>query len=254
MAKESFDRFYSDIYGTRWPFLRASLCLPTHPVEYHEGLLQPYHLDEGSIIAAKTLPVADADEVLDMCAAPGGKSLVLATRMKESSLMVSNDRSSQRRGRLRKVLDEHLPEQMRNRIKVTSHDATKWGIHEQQRYDAVLLDAPCSSERHVLQDAKALSQWSPSRSKRLAIQQFAMLAAALEAVRIGGHILYSTCSISPLENEQVIGKLYKKREERFEEVSVFEPLSEQLEHGFIIMPDTAAGRGPLYFCLLRRIS
>jgi 16S rRNA C967 or C1407 C5-methylase (RsmB/RsmF family) len=81
-----------------------------------------------------------------------------------------------------------------------------------------------------------------------------MLAAALEAVRIGGHILYSTCSISPLENEQVIGKLYKKREERFEEVSVFEPLSEQLEHGFIIMPDTAAGRGPLYFCLLRRIS
>jgi len=137
-------------------------------------------------------------------------------------------------------------------VTVTGHDATRWGLHEQSTYDAVLLDAPCSSERHVLQDAKALSQWSSARTKRLAVQQFAMVAAALEAVRPGGHILYSTCSISPSENEAVIEKLEKKRAGRYEEIAVDAPYAQALGHGKIILPDTANGRGPLYFCLLRK--
>lgn len=191
--------------------------------------------------------------MLDMCAAPGGKSLVLATGLVTSGLLVSNDRSSQRRFRLRRVLDQHLPEDIRCRVTITSHDATKWGLYEQNRYDALLLDAPCSSERHVIQDRKALDQWSPSRTKHLAVQQFAMLAAALEATKIGGYILYSTCSISSKENEEIIQKLDKKRNGRFEEIPVQNPFAENLSHGSIILPDTAEGRGPLYSCLLRRI-
>ena len=217
-------------------------------------LFRSYYLDEASVIAASLLPVESGDTVLDMCAAPGGKSLVLASKLAGSGTLVCNDRSSQRRARLKRVLDEHLLPAMRATASITSHDATKWGLYEQETYDAILLDAPCSSERHVLQDPKALAQWSPSRTKHLAVQQFAMLAAALEAVRPKGYILYSTCSISPGENELVVSKLAKKRSGRYEEVPLDAPHAEQCEHGSIILPDTAHGRGPLYFCLLRRTS
>lgn len=248
----SFDEFYTSLYEDRWPDLREALSQPGTPIEFSDGLVRPYYLDEGSLLAVGQLPISDGDTVLDMCAAPGGKSLVLATHLPHTGSLVSNDRSSQRRIRLRRVLDDHLPHSIRERVSVTSHDATRWGLYEQEVYDSVLLDAPCSSERHVLQDPKALAQWSPARTKHLAIQQFAMLAAALEAVKIGGSILYSTCSISPHENEAIIAKLEKKRQGRFEEILIDLPIAERLSHGYIIMPDCAEGRGPLYFCLLRR--
>jgi 16S rRNA C967 or C1407 C5-methylase (RsmB/RsmF family) len=250
----NFEQLYSSLYGNRWEKLREALLLPTEPIAYDTELLTPYFMDEASIISASALPVTAGDMVLDMCAAPGGKSLILAPKVSDSGLLICNDRSSARRGRLHKVLKAHLPEQIMNHIRVTSHDATKWGLYEKNMYNAILLDAPCSSERHVLQDPSALAIWSPSRTKHLAIQQFAMLASALEAVQVGGFILYSTCSISPLENEEVIAKLSKKRSGRYEEVILQTPYSEPLIHGSIILPDTAHGKGPMYFCLLRRLS
>lgn len=252
-SNHRFNTFYSNIYGQRWPVLREALLAPATPVALTTGLEKTYYLDEASITAAALLPVHPGDSVLDMCAAPGGKSLLLAQALGGSGSLVCNDRSSQRRQRLRKVIEEHLSEELRAIITFTSHDATRWGLYEQDAYDAILLDAPCSSERHVLQSPKFLAQWSPSRTKRLALQQFAMLAAALEAVKPGGYILYSTCSISPLENEEVIVKLEKKRKDRYEEIPLKIPFAEAHSYGNIILPDMAQGRGPLYLCLLRRI-
>jgi 16S rRNA C967 or C1407 C5-methylase (RsmB/RsmF family) len=249
----SFDNFYSQMYKMRWPALKEALLKESTPIAFEKNLLKPYFLDEASIYAANQLPVREDDKVLDMCSAPGGKALVLAQKITTGSL-VCNDRSSERRSRLRKVIQEHLTEEKQALIKVTSHDASKWGLYEQNEYDAILLDAPCSSERHVLQNKKALSEWSAKRSKRLAILQFAMVAAALEAVKVGGHILYSTCSISNLENEQIIEKLFKKRANRFEIVKLESPsFGESLEYGNIILPDTAKGKGPLYYVLIRRL-
>jgi len=111
----------------------------------------------------------------------------------------------------------------------------------------------------VLTDPSALSQWSPNRPKQLSIQQFAMLAAALDAAKAGGFILYSTCSICNLENELVIEKLAKKRTGRFKEIDMaalnpdLENQSEALSHGRIVLPDAHDGCGPLYFCLLRKL-
>jgi 5-methylcytosine rRNA methyltransferase NSUN4 len=249
-----FEDYYRTIYGERWVGLRTALLMERSPIEFSDGLLQPYYLDEASLIAASLLPIQEGNHVLDMCAAPGGKSLVLAVKLAGTGMLVCNDRSSQRRSRLIKVLDDHLIGEYRSNITVSSHDATRWGLYEQEAYDSILLDAPCSSERHVLADPSALAQWGPARTKHLAIQQFAMLAAALEAVRIGGTILYSTCSISPMENEEVIQKLYKKRSGRFEEIPSDIKQSESLSHGCIILPDISNGMGPLFFCLIRRIS
>ena len=253
-GEKLFDLHYQNIYGERWPQLRLALLEERKPVAFNEQLEATYYLDEASIIAARLLDVQKGDHVLDMCAAPGGKSLVLASSLKGSGRLVANDRSATRRGRLKIVLKNHLPLQWQESVQVTGHDASKWGLYEQGIYDRVLLDAPCSSERHVLNDLKALNMWRPSRPKALAIQQFAMLAAALEAVQIGGFILYSTCSIEPAENEGVIEKLFAKREGRFALEQLSPSEAEACSHGYIILPDRANGRGPLYFCLIRRVS
>ncbi len=249
-----FDLHYQGVYGERWATLRASLLEERKPIGFSEHLEATYYLDEASILGARLLGVQQGDRVLDMCAAPGGKSLVLASALQGSGHLVANDRSATRRGRLKIVLKNHLNDAWLESIQVTGHDATKWGLYEQETYDRILLDAPCSSERHVLNDAKALKMWRPSRPKALAVQQFAMLAAALEAVKIGGLILYSTCSIEPSENEGVIEKLYTKRSGRFALENISVPEAERRSYGSIILPDRSNGKGPLYVCLIRRVS
>ena len=269
---EKFDAYYSEIYGSRWPSLKAAMLEESKPVSLGDylasgeievaldsPLVEPYYMDKASIWAASILPITANNKVLDMCAAPGGKTLVLASKLSGKGKLISNDRSAQRRTRLAKVINTCLPESLRENITVTGHDSTTWSLYEKDVYDCVLLDAPCSSERHVLTDPSALAIWSPSRPKHLSIQQFAMLCAALDAAVSGGYILYSTCSINPIENELVIDKLFKKRSGLFEEVSIssIAPFvaskSEELPHGHIVLPDATSSCGPLYFCLLKKL-
>lgn len=251
---DAFQIYYEKEFPLRWDVLRASLLEQRSPIPFQEGLVKPYFMDEASILVANTLPLRQGDRVLDMCAAPGGKSLVLASRLQGTGSLVCNDRSSERRERLRNVLESSLPDAWKRQVSVTSHDSTKWGIYEKDAYDAILLDAPCSSERHVLSDPHALSLWSPARPKHLALQQFAMLCAALDAVKRGGYVLYSTCAITAMEDEDIIDKLNRKREGRFSIIPTDIPQAEQRKYGSILLPDTSNGKGPLFCCLLRRIS
>ncbi len=248
-----FDQYYRAVYSERWDSLRQAMLKESDPVLLSEELTEPYYMDRASISAALALPVKEGDSVLDMCAAPGGKTLSIALRLKGTGSLVSNDRSPARRQRLKKVIETCLPEEYRKNITVSGHDSTKWGLYEKDRYDCILLDAPCSSERHVLQDEVELAKWSTNRPKILALTQFAMLAAALDAVKVGGYIMYSTCSINPEEDSRVIEKLFRKRNDRFEIVNLCtDSDSSDTEYGNIILPDTSNGCGPLYFCLIRR--
>lgn len=249
---ERFDNYYKSYYKERWPSLKESLLEKSSPIELKEELQQPYYMDEASIICAKLLDIQKDDLVLDMCAAPGGKTLILASALKGSGLLISNDRSSKRRSRLHSVIKDHLKPEYQTNIKVSAHDASKWGIFEKNVYDKILLDAPCSSERHVLATPSALEIWSPNRPKHLAIQQFAMLASALEAVKPGGLVLYSTCAITPQEDEEVIEKLIKRRKGKFTLIDFDAQFTEKRKYGQIILPDTSKGKGPLYFCLIRK--
>lgn len=250
--KVDFNSYFENIYGERWQTLRDAMAEnPTH-FTLEQGLKTPYYLDEASVIAARELNAQPGDTILDMCAAPGGKSLVLALALQGQGRLIVNDRSSSRRGRLQKVIHDHLPEDFRSIITVTSHDATKWGLYEQNLYDKILLDAPCSSERHLIHSPEHLKNWTPARTKQLSIQGFAMLAAALDAVKNGGIIVYSTCTISPLENDEVIKKLTKKRKGRF---SIKKPgitVGEATEYGTIILPDKNKGMGPIYFSIIAK--
>lgn len=248
--KIDFDRWYSDLYGGRWPALREALAEDPAYIELSKGLLNPYYLDRASYLTALSVGAKPGETILDMCAAPGGKTLVIALSLGGKGTLIANDRSAARRARLHRVLSEHLPEPSLTTVKVTGHDATRWGLYEQDTYDRILLDAPCSSERHVLGSAAHLARWSPSRSRRLAVQAYAMLAAAYTAVKKGGLIVYSTCALSPLENDGVIKKLRSKRGVSIEMDDSLP--GEKTEYGIQIAPDRDGGLGPMYIARLRK--
>jgi 16S rRNA C967 or C1407 C5-methylase (RsmB/RsmF family) len=245
--EHDFHAYYTELFGSeRWQRLHEALADSPRYAELSEGLQRPYYLDEASAAIAKLVDVAGARELLDMCAAPGGKSLVLAGAMEAEARLTANERSAARRAKLHRVLEEHLGEDRYERVRVTGHDATKWGLYEQDRYDAVLLDVPCSSERHLVQSPKHLKEWSPKRSERLAKQAVGMLAAALAAVKPGGSVVYATCALSPRENDGVVARILEKRGSWVSVVPFELAFGEATAYGWQVLPDTASGRGPAY--------
>lgn len=262
-AAISFEDFYENMYESRWPQLREALRRDSTYYELKTAdpatkdspvktVRDSYFLDEASYYTALQLAPQPGERVLDMCAAPGGKTLVLMHSFQDIEL-ISNERSGRRRDRLHRVLREHLTDEQQQRVRVTGYDARVWFKHELAAYDRILLDVPCSSERHVLQSHHHMKSWSPARTKHLAIQAFTMLASALEVVKPGGLIVYSTCALSTLENDGVLEKLHKKRAGRFELVPLHLPFGEHTRYGWQVLPDTAEGRGPMYAAGIRRI-
>ena len=168
---EFFD-YFEQVYGERWPALLEALKGEGNAVRLQFGeSLEPYFLDEASVFAAKMLSVEPGKDVLDMCAAPGGKTLVIASMLQGQGSLQSNDRSPDRRLRLQHVIENSLPPQWRSVINVTGYDGVKFGLHRKESYDRILLDAPCSSDRHVLQSPTHLAEWSAKRLKRLSVEQ-----------------------------------------------------------------------------------
>lgn len=251
-----FEEFYSSRFGERWPGLRDALCREPRPVARPNAFpdREPiYYMDEASIHAARALDVLVGDRVLDLCAAPGGKTLILAEALAEAGRLVANDRSATRRARLLTVLREYLPPDVLERVQVTGHDAEKWCLHERDAYDRILLDAPCSSEGHVLRDPRALAEWTPARITQLARRQYAMLASALQVVRVGGRIVYSTCALIEEENDSVVQRLLDRRGDGVRVLDPSAPMGRRAGHGWEIHPDRDGGRGPIYFCVLERV-
>ncbi|QSH91189.1 SAM-dependent methyltransferase [Treponema medium] len=206
----AFEAYYSTLFGDRWPTLRESLIQETQPVAFSVCGGKPYYLDQASIYAAQALPPIDEGCYLDMCAAPGGKTLVLASGMGQEAQIQANELSRTRRARLLTVLDEHLPPDISARIEVTGYDAATLPRYRQAYYDRILLDAPCSSERHVITDAKYLACWTPARIKTLAQRQWALLSAAFLLLKRGGFLVYATCALADAENDGVVQRLLKK--------------------------------------------
>ena len=227
-------------------------CTGVQPERNEDELLDIYIMDPASVMVARALHVQGGDRVLDMCAAPGGKSLILIEALKEEGEIFCNDLSPERRERLKKVIQQYVPRSIRDRVWVTGKDGVQFGLREPECFDRILLDAPCSGERHILENQAAQDEWSPRRTEHLASRQYSLLAAALLAVKKGGRIVYSTCSISPTENDEVVGKLLKKKKSAVRLLEA--PLGvggERTNHGVIYLPDKC-GFGPLYFAVIEK--
>ena len=253
---DAFERYYDELLAGRWSDLRSALLSDPVYETLTSCLTSPYYLDPASAVVARALGAKPGHDVLDLCAAPGGKSLVLACELDGNGRLVANERSAARRARLHRVLDGHLTDKARAAVMVTSHDASRWALYEPESYDRVLADVPCSSERHVIQSAGALARWSPSRTKRLAGAAYAIGCAAVDATRPGGVVAYSTCALSPLENDAVVERLLTRSRGRLRPVpEATEPAPlewEPTQFGQIVLPDRNNGAGPMYFALLQK--
>ncbi|KIW17402.1 hypothetical protein PV08_04596 [Exophiala spinifera] len=207
------------------------------PLKNLHGLKNYYCLDFASVFPVLALDVHPGHTILDMTAAPGGKTLSLLNHLRSSLVPTTDTTASastiktrlhvneidfQRRKRLRVVLDEYVPANLlpstsstNSIVQITGKDATEASSFRAETYDRILLDAPCSSERHVLHQLhkqesasnlhKDLLNWSPSSSEKIAKSlQLKMLTNAVQALKFGGTVVYSTCSLSPHENDDVI--------------------------------------------------
>ena len=257
---DAFECYYRNIWGSRWEKLRESLLSPAASIPYGDGLAKPYMMDRASVIAAMSLRLPSSGIILDACAAPGGKSLVLASRMTSEVQLLCNELSSERRRRLVKVLDEHLDGEKRHRVTVSGFDAGKLGGRKSEwnRFDAILLDAPCSSERHVIQSEKALAEWTPARPRSLSQRQWALLSAAFLLLKPGGSLVYATCALSPEENDSPVSRLLEKYAGNvaldgpdFEGTGFTE--GEKTTYGRLILPDESGGMGPMYVARFRKV-
>jgi hypothetical protein len=229
------------------------------------GVLTAYHLDAASLLPVCALDPARGARVLDMCAAPGGKALALAQLLRGASprgSLTANDISAGRRRRLREVLSLYLPPLREGErdddaappaVTLAAVDATLPGAFGSAAFDAVLLDAPCSNDRHLLRDAAELAAWGPGRIKNNALRQSALLARALDAVRPGGAVVYSTCALSRRENDDVVAKALAKAAGAVSLVPLTFAFGEPTPlGGWLVLPDTAAGAGPMYMAKLVR--
>ena len=244
----NFETYYQNLFTNRWPRLRESLLLPAAAIPYSEGLIKPYMMDGASVLAAESLRLPADGIILDACAAPGGKSLVLASRMADGIQLLCNELSGERRRRLKNVLDEHLSAEKRQQVTVSGFDAAEMGGRKKEwnRFDAILLDAPCSSERHVIQSPKALSEWKPARPRFLSRRQWSLLSAAFLLLKNGGSLVYATCALSPEENDGPVSKLLEKYSQGIELDEPDFTTGEKTKYGRLILPDESNGMGPMY--------
>jgi 16S rRNA C967 or C1407 C5-methylase (RsmB/RsmF family) len=217
-----------------------------------DGLYRFYVMDPASVLVARALEVEAGDACLDMCAAPGGKSLILAEAQPDK--LISNEMSEGRRERLMRVFHEYIPRSERDFVNVKGLDGNQYGLRMPDEFDRVLADVPCSGERHLFENQSELSLWTEKRTKNLAVRQYSLLSSAWLACKPGGRIVYSTCSISPMENDEVVQKLIKKRKPEILTWSAADNLDfvEKTEHGYQILPDRS-GFGPMYFAVIRKV-
>jgi len=221
--------------------------------KFGESLWPFYRMDPASIFAPFCLGVQSGHHVLDMCAAPGGKSLVLIESLGDEGTIVLNEYSAKRKYRLMSVVKNYVPLEMRQRIEITGQDGARFRS-EPEQFHRILIDAPCSGERELLHKPLDLDLWKPSRSKKFALKQYALLAAGVTALKVEGLLVYSTCSLSPFENDGVIQKLLDRRGDEVQIVPLKFSIGEATKHGWHFLPDQSHGWGPIYMCLIRKVS
>ncbi|WP_237484451.1 16S rRNA (cytosine(1407)-C(5))-methyltransferase RsmF [Vibrio hippocampi] len=139
------------------------------------------------------------EAVLDMAAAPGSKTTQIAACMNNEGILVANEYAASRV----KVLHANVERCGVKNVAISNYDARVFGGWLPEQFDAILLDAPCSGEGTVRKDVDALKNWSKASTEAIAATQKDLIESAFHALKIGGELVYSTCALSPEENQHV---------------------------------------------------
>ncbi|WP_072032302.1 16S rRNA (cytosine(1407)-C(5))-methyltransferase RsmF [Erwinia sp. 9145] len=184
-----------------------------------EHLAGLYYIQE----ASSMLPVTalfdgcpTPERVMDVAAAPGSKTTQIAARMANKGAILANEYSASRV----KVLHANLSRCGISNTAITHFDGRVFGAALPETFDAILLDAPCSGEGVIRKDRDALRNWSPESIADIAATQHDLIDSAFHALRPGGTLVYSTCTLNRAENQQAIAWLMA----RYPDAVAIEPL------------------------------
>lgn len=169
-----------------------------------------YIQNPSSWLPIVTLDPRPGERVLDVCAAPGGKTSHIAALQENSGEIIANDNSRARLLRLQANLTR-----LGANAECTLYDATRLRKYmEPESFDKILLDAPCSGEGLInLSNPKSLDTWSVAHIRRLSELQKKLITQAWQLLKPGGTLVYSTCTMAPEENETVIDYLLRRYED-----------------------------------------
>lgn len=160
-----------------------------------------YYIQEPSAMAvAMLLAPEKGDIVCDLCAAPGGKSTHIAQMLNGTGMLVSNEISAQRA----KILSQNIERIGVCNALVCNETPERLAICFPQYFDKILVDAPCSGEGMFRKDATAIEEWSTENVKMCAMRQKMILEYADTMLKPGGVLVYSTCTFSPEEDEEML--------------------------------------------------
>ncbi|XP_075450148.1 tRNA (cytosine(34)-C(5))-methyltransferase, mitochondrial isoform X1 [Ascaphus truei] len=233
------------------------------PSQRHQiGKLKEYYiLNASSLLPVLALAVKDGDRVLDMCAAPGGKSIALLQCASPDHLHCNEPDISRSRW-LKQTLESFVPKAQMNVISTSELDGRLVEKFHPELYDKVLVDAPCSNDRSWLFSSdvhKAAARIS--QRKMLPIIQIGLLRSAVQALRPGGTLVYSTCTLSRAENSDVITNVLNSCTDIVpvdlsDLASVLShefTFASHVPHGLLVLPDHGKSWGPMYVAKLMKM-
>jgi len=181
-----------------------------HP-HYHAGL---YYIQEPSAMApVELLDVQPGHRVLDLCAAPGGKSTQIAGKLQGRGVLVTNDNARERTKALAKNIELAG---VRNAVVLNDEPAAIAAVFPEW-FDRILIDAPCSGEGMFRKDDSMIAEWEKHSIERCSLMQRDIMQHAASMLAPGGRMVYSTCTFSPEENEQQMAQFLAEHDDFFVE-------------------------------------
>ncbi len=189
--------------------------------------------------------------VLDLCAAPGGKSTHIASLLNDESVLVSNEVIGSRAG----ILKENIIKQGRGNVIVTNSDAKYFG-ELNEVFDCIVIDAPCSGEGLFRKDKEAVNEWSTDQAHFCSIRQQRILEDVIPCLKKNGLLIYSTCTFNPEENELQLKWLKEKYgfsgvQLKTENSWNIDEWNEDGLYGYRFMPHKIKGEG-FFLAVLRK--
>ena len=194
-----------------------------HPY-HHAGMI--YVQEPGAMAPAECVDIEPDWKILDMCAAPGGKSTQLKNKLGEKGMLVSNEIISSRC----RILTGNIERLGLHNTVTTCMDTGKLAKLFPDTFDMIMVDAPCSGEGMFRKEEIAIDEWSTENVKKCAERQAEILGNAVTALKNGGYIVYATCTFSLEENEMMIDAFLENHPE-FEIVPVNEKVRENTSDG-----------------------
>lgn len=294
MLEEEFDAFSESLEGPQYRALRVNtgkvsveefLKLSPFTLEivpwtdngfYYEEEARPgkhpfheagmYYIQEPSAMApVMFLDVTPGERILDLCAAPGGKSTQIGAKLQGKGILVCNEIHPARA----KTLSENVERMGIANALVTNETSERLAGFFGGYFDKILVDAPCSGEGMFRKEDAAVTEWSPENVQLCADRQDEVLDNAAKMLRLGGHLVYSTCTFAPQEDEGAVAR-FLERHSDFEIVDTAIPegfmkgrpewavtfggagtAPEELGYTMRLMPHLIKGEGH-YLAVLRR--